>query len=31
MKLNEASIDAMEEKNLDGYKTPSELYEELGI
>ena len=30
-KLNEVSINAMEEKNLDEYDNPSELYEELGI
>ena len=30
-KLNEVSVKAMEEKNLDEYGNPSELYEELGI
>jgi DNA-damage-inducible protein J len=30
-KLNEMSKKSMEEKNLDEYKTSSELYEELGI
>ena len=30
-KLNEVSTNAMEEKNLDEYSNPSELYEELGI
>ena len=29
--LNKVSINAMEEKNLDQYKNPSELYEKLGI
>ena len=29
--LNTASIKAMEEKNLDEYQNPSELYSELGI
>jgi len=30
-KLNEDSVNAMEEKNLSEYKSPSELYDELGI
>ena len=29
--LNLVSINAMEEKNLDEYENPSELYDELGI
>ena len=29
--LNSVSINAMEEKDLDEYKNPSELYNELGI
>ncbi len=30
-KLNDISINAMEEKDLEEYSDPSELYEELGI
>ena len=30
-KFNKVSVNAMEEKNLDEYTTPSELYDELGI
>ena len=29
--LNKITIDAMEEKELDEYKAPDELYDELGI
>jgi DNA-damage-inducible protein J len=31
MKLNEITINAMEEKDLDEYETSSELYKDLGI
>jgi len=31
MKLNDITVNAMEEKDLDEYKTPSELYKDLEI